>query len=134
MVLAKYSNSINQYDKLFMTQIDRLSNFEKIKICICYKYNGIIDTEFERTFEYKIQDNEIIIESIKQNSLYLKECLSQCTPIYIELPGWNKELNKEEIPNELNEFLYLIELCLNIKITYLGIGEDRSMKLERKRI
>lgn len=132
IVLAKYSKSINEYNELFMTQIDRLSNFKTIKICICYRYYGIIDEEFEKTFDYEIQDNEVIIKNIKQNSLYLKEYLSKCAPIYIELPGWNRELDKDEIPQELNNLLYLIELYLDTKITYLGIGEDRNMKLERK--
>lgn len=132
LVLAKYSKSINEYDELFMTQIDRLSNFKIIKLCICYRYYGIIDDEFERTFDYEIQDNDVIIKSIKQNSLYLKKYLSNCSPVYIELPGWNRQLNKDEIPKELENFLYLIELYLDTKITYLGIGEDRNMKLERK--
>ena len=115
-----------------MTQIDRLSSFKKIKISIAYKYNGIITEDFENTFDYEIQNNEIIIKTIKQNSIYLKEYLSKCTPVYIELPGWNRELTKDEIPRELENFLYLIEIYLNTKITYLGIGEDRNMKLERK--
>ena len=34
----------------------------------------------------------------------------------------------------LDNFLYLIELYLVKKITYLGYGEDRSMKLERRRL
>lgn len=133
LVLAKYSQSINQNDELFMTQIDRLSNFKTIKICIAYTYNGIITEDFENTFDYEIQNNEIIIKSIKQNSLYLKEYLSKCIPIYIELPGWNRKLTKDDIPRELENFLYLIELYLNTKITYLGIGEDRNMKLERRK-
>ena len=132
VVLAKYSQSINQNDELFMTQIDRLSSFKKIKISIAYKYNGIITEDFENTFDYEIQNNEIIIKTIKQNSIYLKEYLSKCIPVYIELPGWIRELTKDEIPRELENFLYLIEIYLNTKITYLGIGEDRNMKLERK--
>lgn len=132
LVLAKYSQSINQNDELFMTQIDRLSEFKTIKICIVYTYNGIITEDFENTFDYEIQNNEIVIKSIKQNSLYLKEYLSKCTPIYIELPGWKRKLTKDDIPKELENFLYLIELYLNTKITYLGIGEDRNMKLERR--
>lgn len=132
LVLAKYSQSINQNDELFMTQIDRLSEFKTIKICIAYTYNGIITEDFENTFDYEIQNSEIIIKSIKQNSLYLKEYLLKCTPVYIELPGWNQRLIKEYIPHELENFLYLIELYLNTKITYLGIGEDRNMKLERR--
>ena len=132
MVLAKYSESINQNDELFMTQIDRLSDFKTIKICVAYKYDGIITEDFENTFNYEIQNNEIVIKSIKQNSLYLKKYLSNCIPIYIELPGWNRKLNKDAIPSELENFLYVIELYLNTKITYLGIGEDRGMKLERR--
>lgn len=134
LVLAKYSQSINQNDYLFMTQIDRLSNFKTIKICTNYLYKGKIDEEFERTFNYEIQNNEIVINSIKQNSIYLKQYLSQCKPIYIELPGWNRKITKDDIPKELENLLYLIELYLNTKITYLGIGEDRNMKLERKKI
>ena len=69
---------------------------------------------------------KIIITGIKKNSILLKLYLMKCKSIYIDMPGWNG------MDNNLDNFLYLIELYLGKKITYLGYGEDRSMKLERR--
>ena len=51
-VLMRYSQKINNNDEIFISGIDQLSSCEAIKICNGYLYKGIIDEEFERTFEY----------------------------------------------------------------------------------
>ena len=66
--------------------------------------------------------------TIKNNSLRLKEFLLKCTPVYIDMEGF------KEYDNKFLNFIYLIELYLGKKINYFGFGEDRSMKLERKRL
>lgn len=128
LVLLKYSDSINNNDEYFMTQIDRLFNFDKVKICISYLYDGVIDDEFNNTFIYHFENNRVIITGIKNNSLRLKEFLLKCTPVYIDMEGF------KEYDNNFLNFIYLIELYLGKKINYFGFGEDRSMKLERKRL
>ena len=128
LVLLKYSDSINDNDEYFMTQIDRLNGFSKVKVCIAYEYDGIIDEEFNRTFDYHYEENKVIITGIKNNSFKLKDYLMMCKAVYIDMNGW------DSLDNNLENFLYLIELYLGKKITYLGYGEDRSMKLERRRL
>lgn len=136
LVLARYSNEINQNDEMFMTQIDRLSSFQKIKICTEYIYEGIITEEFDEIFDYYSESGKVIITRIKKNTINLKKYLSLCTPKYIEVKGWNCDIsnikNYEELPNECIRFIELIESLLDTKITYVGIGETRNQKLERK--
>ena len=78
----------------------------------------------------------MIITRIKKNTINLKKYLSLCTPKYIEVKGWNCDIsnikNYEELPNECIRFIELIESLLDTKITYVGIGETRNQKLERK--
>ena len=50
----------------------------------------------------------------------------KCKGVYIDMCGW------DDLDSNFDNFLYLIELYLGKKITYLGYGEDRSMKLERR--
>ena len=128
LVLLNYSDSINDNDEYFMTQVDRLNGFSKVKVCIAYEYFGYVDEEFDNTFEYHFEGDRVIITGIKRNSILLKNYLMKCKCIYIDMCGWNG------LDKNLDNFLYLIELYLGKKITYLGYGEDRSMKLERRNL
>ena len=135
-VLARYSLKFNPNTELFMSQLDRLKGFKTIKICNGYKYNGIIDEDFDSTFDYYEEGNEIIIIDIKQNSERLKYYLSRCTPIYIELNGFKHDIsntkNYYDLPDECIDYISVIEMLINGNITLIGVGPDRCQKLERK--
>lgn len=107
----KYAIMINGVTELMMMKADVLSEFETIKVCTHYNYNGqIIDF-----LPYDI------------DTRYL-------TPVYIELKGWNCDLTKftakEEMPAALTEYVKYIENAVKTPVTIVSIGPDRKQTIK----
>ena len=135
-VLFRYSTRVNPNNYYFLSGIDRLNKFETIKICQRYKYYGEIDDEFNELFDYYFDDNTIFVHDIKKNSDNLKKYLLKCIPDYIELKGFDIDFNRindfYDLPYSVIDYINLIEMLCNIDINIVGIGPDRSQKLERR--
>ena len=134
-LLMRYSQSINNNDELFLSGLDQLSPFKAIKVCNCYLYKGEVDEEFERTFEYCKDGGRIFITNIIHSSIYLNKYLERCTPIYIDVKGWEcniRNINKyEDLPKECHDFVELIESLVNTPISLVGVGPSRENKIRR---
>ena len=110
----KYAIMINGVSELSMMKADVLSNFDKIKVCTHYKINGeVIDY-----LPFDINDVEI-------------------EPIYEELQGWNCDLTKlqsfEESPQALKDYVSYLENALEVPITVVSVGPDRTQTLQNKK-
>ncbi|MES2630079.1 MAG: adenylosuccinate synthase [Bacteroidota bacterium] len=111
----KYAIMINGVTQLCMTKADVLSNFESIRVCTHYNYEGkVVDyLPFDITGE-------------------------QVTPVYIDFKGWSKDLTGitrlEELPEELNEYIAYLERELNVPITFISVGPDRSQTLIKEKV
>ena len=104
--------NINGVTELSMMKSDVLSGFDKIKVCVGYKYMG---------------------KHIK----YLPYDLNQTTikPIYVELDGWTEDISqiksKSEIPEAFKNYINFLESELKTKISIISVGPDRSQTLFR---
>jgi adenylosuccinate synthase len=111
----KYAVTINGVSELIMTKADVLSNFETIKVCTHYEING----ERIDYMPYNIVEGNL-------------------TPIYIEMKGWTKDLTDlqaiEELPEELNRYILYLEKELEVPISIVSVGPDRSQTLIRKEV
>ncbi len=108
----KYSIMINGVTQLLMMKADVLNIFPTIKICTKYKLS---DGSITETIPY-----ELVNEKIE--------------PIYIEVNGWNKSLEgitNKEMPKELTHYIQLLEKELNVPITLLSTGPDRTQTIHR---
>lgn len=108
----KYSIMINGVTQLLMMKADVLSIFPIIKVCTQYKLNDGTLTD--------IVPYEIVNEKI--------------TPIYTELKGWNislKDVTKESLPEELTAYIKFLERELNVPITLVSTGPDRTETIHR---
>ena len=110
----KYAIMINGVSELSMMKADVLSSFDKIKVCTHYKINGeVIDY-----LPFDINDVEI-------------------EPIYEELQGWNCDLTKlqsfEESPQALKDYVSYLENALEVPITVVSVGPDRTQTLQNKK-
>lgn len=108
----KYSIMINGVTQLLMMKADVLSIFSNIKVCTAYELqNG------------KISDMvpyEIVHEKIN--------------PVYTELKGWNTAIkgnSKESLPSELNDYIKFLETHLQVPITLVSTGPDRTQTIHR---
>lgn len=112
LVALRYAVQINGVTELIMMKADVLSGFEKIKVCTAYNYNG----KNVEHLPYSIDAAHI-------------------TPVYIELEGWNDNLagitNETDLPKALNDYISFIENELQIPITIVSVGPDRTQTIHR---
>jgi len=111
----KYAIMINGVTQLIMMKADVLDGFDTIKVCTHYD----IDGERIDYMPYDIVTTE-------------------ATPVYKEIKGWNSDTTKlssiEEIPTELNDYVEYLERELNVPITIVSVGPDRSQTLMRESV
>lgn len=108
----KYSIMINGVTQLLMMKADVLNVFPVIKICTHYK---LADGTLTEALPYEILNQKL-------------------TPVYTELPGWNSSLSgtsESTIPQQLRDYIKFLEKALNVPITLISIGPDRSQTILR---
>ena len=108
----KYSIIINGVSQLLMMKADVLSIFPTIKICTAYQLQ---DGTISEMVPYEIVNEKII-------------------PIYTEVKGWNtpiKGTSKESLPSELHDYIKFLEKHLQVPITLVSTGPDRTQTIHR---
>jgi adenylosuccinate synthase len=111
----KYSIMINGVTQLFMMKADVLSIFKTIKICT----------------KYQLPDGSIT------DMLPYELITQKLTPIYAEIPGWNvdlKGISEDSMPVELSQYIDYLEKGLNVPITLISTGPDRTQTVYRQAI
>lgn len=109
----KYSIMINGVTQLLMMKADVLSIFPIIKICTHYQLK---DGSITETLPYELINDKII-------------------PVYKEMKGWNTSLTgvlEEDLPGELLEYVSFLEQQLNVPITIISTGPDRTQTIHRQ--
>jgi adenylosuccinate synthase len=113
LVALKYAITINGVTELNMMKADVLSGFEQIKVCTHYEYNG----------------EKIAHLPFDIDAKYVK-------PVYETLEGWQEDLTSiksaSELPNALNHYIEYLEKHLEVPITVVSVGPDRTQTLFRK--
>jgi len=111
----KYAVMINGVTQLLMMKADVLSIFDNIKVCTKYRFKG----EEIDYFPYDIDTPDL-------------------EPIYVELPGWKKNLTGmnhwNELPDELLQYIQFLEAELEVPITIVSVGPDRSQTIMREAV
>lgn len=108
----KYSIMINGVTQLLMMKADVLSIFPTIKVCT----------------QYKLTDGSIT------DMVPYEQVNEKITPIYTEMKGWNVPLTgiaKESMPAALNDYIHFLEKELNVPITLVSTGPDRTQTIHR---
>ncbi len=105
---------INGVTQLIMTKADVLCDFDVVKVCTHYQYKKeIIDY-----LPYDIND--------------------ELKPIYKEMKSWHADIRNvnsiDDIPVELSDYIRFLEEELNVPITMISTGPDRTQTLIREDI
>jgi adenylosuccinate synthase len=115
-ILVNYAVRINGMDSMVLTKIDVLSDFDKIKICTSYKYNGETITEFPVNLEI----------------------LENCIPVYEEMKGWKGDISQitkyVDLPQQLKAYIRRIEELVKIKVVIVSVGPKRSQTIIRENV
>ena len=106
----KYSIMLNGVSELFMMKADVLSSFQELKVCTKYNFEN-------KEIEYLPFD---ISEEL-------------VSPVYTNLKAWGEQITDvskvDELPEELISYKKFIEKFLNIPISIISVGPDRSQTI-----
>lgn len=112
LVALKYAITVNGVTELNMMKADVLSGFDTIKVCTHYKYKGELTDHLPFDIDAKYVE-----------------------PVYKTLKGWNTDLTGlrsiDELPKELEQYIHYLEEALQVPITIVSVGPDRSQTLFR---
>jgi len=114
LVALKYAILLNGVNRLCMMKADVLSGYDEIKICTGYH------TEQGYTDEWQY-DAHVIME-----------------PEYVTLPGWKEDIsgckNESELPQTFIQYIRFIEEQLNVPVSCISVGPDRSQTFWRDKV
>ncbi|PRY84011.1 adenylosuccinate synthase [Mongoliibacter ruber] len=109
----KYSIMINGVTQLFMMKADVLNIFEEIKVCTHY----------------------VMPDGSKIDRLTYELDSSDVKPVYETVPGWHQSLAEvntyEEFPEELRNYVTMLEEALEVPIKMVSVGPDRKQTILR---
>jgi adenylosuccinate synthase len=110
-VVVRHARRVSGLTGLSLNSIDVLTGLETVKICAAYKRNGKI------------------IEHFPAN---LKE-LSECEPVYEELPGWSEDItgakSLDDLPENARHYIERITQLTGVPLTIFSVGPDRSQTI-----
>lgn len=111
LVALKYTVMIDGVTDLIMMKSDCLDDFETIKVCTSYKVDGVETDQVPFDIAAEIE------------------------PVYIEFPGWKKDLTEirkeSELPQEFKDYIRFMEGYLGVPISIISLGPDREATIER---
>jgi len=104
----KYAAQINGISWLAVTKLDVLSGFDKINICVGYRYKGETLSSFP--------SNNQVLKNIE--------------PIYEEMEGWKDDISEakdiSELPIQARKYLEKLEECTGVPIYIVSLGPSRE--------
>lgn len=113
-MVIRYSVRINGLTGIALTKLDVLSDFETIKVCTGYRFEG---KELE-TLPAKL------------------EIFENCEPVYEELPGWNKDItgvrSYDQLPENAKKYVKRLEELAGCPIVMVSVGPRRDQTMMLK--
>jgi len=107
-VIGRYAISVNGVDSMTLTKIDVLDDFETIKVCTGYKYNGKVYEEMPANLDV----------------------LENCEPVYIEFDGWMEKTTGVEtfakLPDNARRYIESLQKILGVDFIMVSTGPDRK--------
>jgi len=115
-VILRYATRLNGLTDLAVTKLDVLDDFDRIKICVAYRYKGKIIEEFP--------------ESLR--------VLKDCEPVYVEVEGWKCSLEGcktyEDLPLKAQRYIEKISELTGVPVCLVAVGPKRQQTVVIKEI
>lgn len=110
VVASRYGAKCQNVDKIALTKLDVLSNFEVIPVITAYKKNGV-ETDVFDPFED----------------------LDSYEPVVEYLPGWEHDISNckswEQLPENARAYVNYIEKQMKYQIEFISTGAERNQYL-----
>jgi len=104
----KYAAQVNGISWIALTKLDVLSGFDKINVCVGYRYEGNELSSFPSTIH--------VLEEIE--------------PIYEEMEGWKEDISDakgiSELPVQARKYLERLEEVTGVPIYTVSLGASRE--------
>ena len=108
LISLKYSVRVNSLTELFITKLDVLSGLEEINLCIGYKH-----------------ENDLLTDYPYKESIHYK-----AEPVYETFDGWTEDIssvkNFEDLPKNAQTYIKAIEDFIEVPITFISVGPERT--------
>ena len=113
-VIGKYAVDVNGLTDIALTKLDVLSEFETIKVCVAYEYEG-------KRYDYLPMQQSVLFHA---------------TPIYEEAPGWKGfDISGcrtfEELPENAQRYIERLEDLVGARMTMISVAPDRDATIFR---
>ena len=110
-MVIRYAVRVNGLTGIALTKLDVLSDFETIKVCTGYRFEG--------------QELETLPAKL--------ETFENCEPIYEELPGWNVDItgisSYEQLPENAKKYVKRLEQLAGCPIIMVSVGPRRDQTM-----
>jgi len=111
--LTRFAAQINGIDRLFLTKLDILSEFEEIKVCTGYEFNG------KRVHYHDL--NAYQLDRVK--------------PIYKSMRGWHSDIRGIrkyfDLPAKARTYVETIEKLSDVKVGWVANGPEREAVIKK---
>jgi adenylosuccinate synthase len=115
LVLLKYAYEVNGFTEIFLTKLDVLSGLKEIPVCVAYERGGKKMTTLDFSGDARL--------------------MSQCTPIYQNLPGWQEDLRGcrkwSDLPKAAQTYVTFIESFVSVPVKNISVGPERTALISR---
>ncbi|SHE85889.1 Adenylosuccinate synthetase [Seinonella peptonophila] len=111
-VVVRHARRVSGITGLSLNSIDVLTGLDTLKICTAYHLNGKVIENYPASLDQ----------------------LSQCEPIYEELPGWKEDItgvrNLNDLPLAAQHYLERITQLTGIPLTIFSVGPGRDQTIQ----
>ncbi len=108
LVALNYAIMVNGMTSIALNHLDTIGKLDKIKLCVAYKYNGEITTDFRTNMNF----------------------LNHSEAVYEEFPGNFGDISKcqtfDELPLNAKNYIKRIEELTETPIKFIGTGAGRN--------
>jgi len=108
LVIIKAAAEFNKITALAITKLDVLTGFAKIKVCTAYQKSG-------QRVDYLSGDAQF---------------LSECKPIYDQLPGWTENISQvrefKKLPKNAQNYIKKVEKFAGVPVKFISVGPQRG--------
>ncbi len=108
VVAARHAIEVNGADAVVVTKLDVLDKQKSLKVCVGYRDGSKVYNNFPPCMA----------------------ALSQCEPVYEEVPGWEEDLSgmtdRSMMPKRAVEYINLLESLIGVKVELVSVGPERK--------
>jgi len=138
-VAVSYSAKIGAIDEIALMHLDTLAGLKEVKICKAYRIKEDRGQKTEDRGQKTENRRETRpAEASRGRTTWFPANtakLSQASPIYETLPGWDDDITEvndfHKLPSNAQNYIHRIEEITGKKIAIIGVGPKRSQTIFR---